>query len=76
MAEWLRRQIRISFAICFPMGAQVQILLVSSFSPFSSMSGFPSKKGLESCDFFNIKRSCFMKLAPYRTHFIHDKQML
>ena len=31
MAEWLRRQIRISFAICFPMGAQVQILLVSTF---------------------------------------------
>lgn len=34
MAEWLRRQIRISLAICFPLGAQVQILLVSSFSLF------------------------------------------
>jgi hypothetical protein len=45
MAEWLRRQIRISIAICFPLGAQVQILLVSSFSTFfSSVSRtiFPS----------------------------------
>ena len=29
MAEWLWRQIRIPVLICFPMGAQVQILLVS-----------------------------------------------
>ena len=38
MAEWLRRQIRISSAICFPMGAQVQILLVSYFFIFFSPS--------------------------------------
>jgi hypothetical protein len=31
MAEWLRRQIRTRLIICFPLGAQVQILLVSSF---------------------------------------------
>ena len=31
MAEWLRRQIRTPFDICFPLGAQVQILLVSIF---------------------------------------------
>ena len=31
MAEWLRRQIRTPFDICFPLGAQVQILLVSTF---------------------------------------------
>ena len=31
MAEWLRRQIRIGSIICFPLGAQVQILLVSFF---------------------------------------------
>jgi hypothetical protein len=36
MAEWLRRQIRISPNICFPLGAQVQILLVSSFFRGSS----------------------------------------
>lgn len=32
MAEWLRRQIRISLNICFALRAQVQILLVSSVS--------------------------------------------
>ena len=33
MAEWLRRQIRIVSTICFPLGAQVQILLVSFSFP-------------------------------------------
>ena len=47
MAEWLRRQIRISFAICFPLGAQVQILLVSSFFFFSSVSLSPHHKVLK-----------------------------
>jgi hypothetical protein len=40
MAEWLRRQIRITEYICFPLGAQVQILLVSTFFKFFSCLTF------------------------------------
>ena len=38
MAEWLRRQIRIVLTICFPLGAQVQILLVSFSFPLKGGS--------------------------------------
>ena len=61
MAEWLRRQIRISFAICFPMGAQVQILLVSLFFFFSSIS-LSSQKPLNDQGLFRILPFVFLIL--------------